>query len=146
MLDEDIRLVQTSFAKVVPIKDAAAELFYSRLFLIAPEVEPMFRGDMKDQGAKLMATLGVVVKGLSDLDALLPVAEDLAARHVTYGVRPAHYKPVGEALIWTLRNGLGDEFTAATEAAWTKAYGTLSNAMIRSAYAELDRDGVIAAE
>lgn len=146
MEDSDIQLVQDSFAKVVPIKAVAADLFYTRLFTIAPEVEPMFKGDMKDQGAKLMATLGVVVNGLRDLDKILPVAKDLAARHVTYGVTPAHYQPVGEALIWTLQQGLAEAFTPEVEAAWAKAYGILSEAMVASAYAEADRSAIVAAE
>ena len=146
MDDAKIQAVQDSFAKVIPIKDAAAELFYTRLFTIAPEVEPLFKGDMKEQGAKLMATLGVVVNGLRDLDKIVPVAQDLAARHVTYGVTPAMYQPVGEALIWTLKQGLGDGFTPEVEAAWTDAYTILSEAMVTSAYAEADRSGVVAAE
>ena len=146
MQSNEIQLVQHSFAKVAPIKAVAADLFYTRLFAIAPEVEPMFKGDMVDQGDKLMTTLGVVVNGLRDLDKILPVAKDLAARHVTYGVTPAHYQPVGEALLWTLEQGLGDAFTPEVQAAWTKAYGILSEAMVASAYAEADRSGIVAAE
>jgi len=127
---DEIDLVQSSFAKVVPIKEAAAELFYGRLFEIAPQVKPLFKGDMKEQGRKLMATLGLVVAGLKDLPSILPAAEALAARHATYGVKPEHYQPVGEALIWTLEQGLGDDLTPATRQAWLTAYTTLSGAMI----------------
>ena len=95
MTPAEIDLVQGSFAKVAPIADSAADLFYARLLEIAPEVQPMFTGDMSDQGAKLMATLGVVVNGLTDLDAIVPVAERLAVKHVDYGVTAAHYAPVG---------------------------------------------------
>ena len=134
MTPEQIALVQDSFAKVVPIKGLAAELFYTRLFEIAPEVQPLFKGDMSEQGAKLMATLGVVVNGLKDLDAILPAAKDLAARHVTYGVTPAHYEPVGAALLWTLEKGLEDAWTPEVAEAWTTAYTTLSTVMVESAY------------
>ena len=136
MDDLDIQLVQDSFAKVRPIAPMAAEIFYARLFTIAPEVEPLFKGDMKKQGAKLMTTLGVVVNGLRDLEAILPAAQDLAARHVTYGVTPAMYQPVGEALLHTLKTGLADSFTPEVEAAWIKAYTLFSTAMVASAYAE----------
>lgn len=138
MNGNDIALVQTSFAKVAPIADDAAALFYGRLFEIAPEVRPMFRGDMRAQGKKLMTTLGVVVKGLSDLDKILPAARGLAVQHVPYGVRPEHYAVVGEALIWTLRQGLGEAFTTETEAAWIAAYGALSAVMIEAAYGARD--------
>jgi nitric oxide dioxygenase len=134
MTPEQISLVQTSFAKVLPIADQAAALFYGRLFDVAPEVKPLFRGDMKVQGAKLMAAIRMVVAGLDRLDTIVPVAQDLAKRHVAYGVEPAHYQIVGTALLWTLGNGLGDAFTPETEAAWTAAYGALSGAMIAAAY------------
>ncbi|MEL7343831.1 MAG: globin family protein [Pseudomonadota bacterium] len=134
MKQADIDKIQASFSAVAPISDAAAEIFYARLFEIAPEVKPLFTGDMAEQGKKLMMTLGVVVGGLKDLDALLPVAADLAKRHVGYGVLPEHYPLVGEALIFTLGKGLGEAFTPDVETAWVGAYGTLSGAMIDAAY------------
>src|ERR1700754_5020937 len=94
--------IQDSFTKVAPISDQAAALFYGRLFEIAPEVKPLFKGDMAEQGRKLMAKLAVVVNGLTNLDSILPAASALARRHVGYGVKPGHYAPVGEALLWTL--------------------------------------------
>ena len=129
-----IDMVQGSFKKVVPIADAAAGIFYTRLFEIAPEVKPMFKGDIKEQGKKLMTTLGVVVNGLKDLDAIVPVAQQLAVKHVDYGVKPEHYPVVGDALIYTLEQGLGDDFTPELKNAWVTAYGTLSSVMIDAAY------------
>jgi hemoglobin-like flavoprotein len=134
MTPDQIDLVQSSFAKVVPIADVAADLFYGRLFEIAPETKPLFRGDMREQGRKLMTTLGVVVSSLRNLEAVLPAAKALAVKHVGYGVVAAHYKPVGEALIWTLAKGLGEDFTPATKEAWLSAYGALSGVMIAEAY------------
>lgn len=134
MTPEQITLVQQSFAQVAQVADSAAELFYGRLFEIAPEVRPLFGGDMAEQGRKLMSTLAVVVRGLDDLGALLPVAAQLATRHVGYGVTPDHYRPVGAALLWTLAQGLGDAFTAEVEEAWSTAYTALSQAMIAAAY------------
>lgn len=134
MTPNEIDLVQSSFAKVVPIKNEAANLFYTRLFDVAPEVKSMFSGDMEEQGAKLMMTLAAVVNGLHDLEATLPQVKALAVRHVDYGVKPEHYPVVGSALLWTLSQGLGDEFTSDVEAAWTTAYGTLSSVMIEAAY------------
>jgi hemoglobin-like flavoprotein len=130
----DVALVQDSFKKVAPISDVAAELFYGRLFEIAPQVKPMFRGDMKEQGRKLMATLGVVVTGLTRLETVLPAASALAKQHVAYGVKAEHYPIVGGALLWTLEKGLGDAWTPELAAAWTAAYGTLSGYMISEAY------------
>ncbi|MGA7327638.1 MAG: globin family protein [Rhodomicrobium sp.] len=134
MTPDQIKAIQESFAKVAPISEQAAELFYGRLFEIAPSVKPLFRSDMKEQGRKLMATLAVVVNGLSNLETILPAASALAKRHVGYGVRPADYAPVGEALLWTLEKGLGAQWTPELAAGWAAAYGVLSEFMIGEAY------------
>jgi hemoglobin-like flavoprotein len=134
MTPEQIQLIQQSYVNVVPITDQAARLFYGRLFSIAPEVQALFHGDMDEQGRKLMATLTAVVGGLNKLDTILPTASTLAKRHVGYGVRPSHYTPVGEALLWTLEQGLGADWTPALAKAWTAAYTILSGFMIEEAY------------
>src|SRR6202047_834124 len=134
MTPEQVKLVQQSFAQVVPIADKAAEIFYNRLFELAPAVKPLFRGDMAEQRRKLVATLAVVVGGLSDLPSVLPAASALAKRHVAYGAKPEHYPVVGSALLWTLDKGLGDAWTPEIAEAWTAAYGTLSGYMISEAY------------
>ena len=137
MESSDIDLIQSSFAKVVPIADTAAALFYADLFETAPEVKPYFaNSDMSEQGKKLMATLGVVVNGLRDLDKIVPVAQDLAIRHVDYGVKAEDYGKVGASLLRTLEKGLGDDWTPETAGAWTTAYGTLSSVMVGAAYPE----------
>ena len=129
-----IKLVQDSFAKVAPISEQAAVLFYGRLFEVAPSVRTMFPDDMTEQRKKLMATLAVVVGGLTNLEAVLPAASALAKRHVNYGAKPEHYPVVGGALLWTLEKGLGDAWTPDVAEAWTAAYGTLSGYMISEAY------------
>jgi hemoglobin-like flavoprotein len=131
-----VELVQSSFAKVVPIAETAATLFYGRLFEIAPEVRPMFRGDMQDQGRKLMTTLNIVVRSLGRLSDIMPAVRALAVKHVSYGVVPRHYEVVGDALIWTLQKGLGPDFTPEVRAAWVAVYNTLASAMIAEAYRE----------
>jgi hemoglobin-like flavoprotein len=133
MTPDQIALVRQSFAKVLPIRDAAATLFYDRLFTLDPTTRPMFRGDMKSQGAKLMAAIGAVVRSLDRIDTMLPTIRDLARRHVGYGVRNEHYATVGAALLWTLEQGLGADFTPQIRDAWATAYGMLSAAMIEAA-------------
>ena len=129
-----IKLVQDSFAKVAPISEQAAVIFYERLFEVAPAVKAMFPTEMKEQRKKLMATLAVVVNGLGNLDSVLPAASALAKRHISYGAKPEHYPVVGGALLWTLEKGLGEAWTPAVADAWTAAYGTLSGFMISEAY------------
>ena len=133
MTPDQIKLVQDSFAKVVPISEKASALFYQRLFEIAPEVRPLFNTAMPDQGRKLMSMLNELVRNLNNLESMIPTAEALAVRHVCYGVVPKYYESVGQSLIWTLEQGLGDDFTPATREAWLHVYQVLSGVMIRAA-------------
>src|ERR1700728_1937501 len=118
MTPQQVALVQASFAKVAPIAEQAAALFYGRLFETAPETRALFHGDMGAQGQKLMGAITTVVTNLDNLGAVVPVAQELAMRHVGYGVRAEHYAPVGAALLWTLEQGLGADFTPEVGAAW----------------------------
>jgi hemoglobin-like flavoprotein len=129
MTPNDVQLVQESFKSVAPISAQAADLFYGRLFEIAPEVRPLFPEDLTEQKRKLMGMLATVVANLHQVETVLPAAQDLGRRHGGYGVTAAHYKPVGEALIWTLDKGLGPAFTAEVKGAWVAAYTTLSGVM-----------------
>jgi hemoglobin-like flavoprotein len=131
---DQVKAIQDSFKLVAPISDQAAAMFYGRLFDIAPAVKPLFRGDMTEQGRKLMATLGVVVNSLGNLEAVLPAASALAKRHVDYGVKSEDYTPVGAALLWTLEQGLGEHWTPQLAEAWGAAYALLSGYMIGEAY------------
>lgn len=134
MTPEQITLVQDRFTQVARISDTAAQIFYERLFDVAPQLRALFPADMTEQRRKLMATLAVVVQGLDKLDTILPAASALAKRHVDYGAQPAHYPVVGETLLWTLARGLGPAWTAELAAAWAAAYVTVSQFMIREAY------------
>jgi hemoglobin-like flavoprotein len=129
MTPQQIALIQESWRKVLPISDTAAELFYSRLFALDPALKPLFKGDIKLQGRKLMSMLGMVVSGLSSFDRLAPAVKELGRRHDAYGVRPLHYRTVAEALLWTFKQGLGDAFTEETELAWVAAYGKIAALM-----------------
>jgi hemoglobin-like flavoprotein len=124
-----IALVQRSWAKVMPISDAAAALFYDRLFELDPSVRALFKSDLGEQKKKLMQTLSVAVDGLTNLPRLVPVLQDLGVRHAGYMVAEHHYDLVGEALLWTLREGLGDEFTSEVETAWGEVYGVVAGVM-----------------
>jgi hemoglobin-like flavoprotein len=126
---EDVALVRASFAKIAPQGETVAELFYERLFEIAPGLRSMFPTDLAEQKRKLMTMIATAVGGLGDLGRLIPQVKALGARHANYGVTSAHYDVVGEALTWTLARGLGDEFTADTQLAWTKVYGVLAGTM-----------------
>jgi hemoglobin-like flavoprotein len=129
MTPAEKNLVQTSFAKVAPIADQAASLFYGRLFEMDPTLRPLFKGDLGEQGKKLMQMIAFCVKGLDALDQLVPAVQNLGKRHAGYGVTDAHYDTVGGALLWTLEQGLGPEFTPDVKSAWTTVYVLLASTM-----------------
>ena len=134
LTDREIDLIRSSFAIVSRDRMRAGGLFYDTLFRIAPETKPLFVHDLREQATKLLNTLGIVVSQLHVFGALAPVVEDLAMRHVAYGVKPEHYAQVGAALLEMLERILGDESSPEIIAAWTKAYGALSTTMIDAAY------------
>ncbi|HWM46265.1 MAG TPA: globin family protein [Xanthobacteraceae bacterium] len=133
MTPEQVKLVQESFSKVAPIADKAADLFYDRLFAIAPEVRRLFPDDLSQQKKKLMQMLATAVTNLHQVEKILPAVQDLGRRHVAYGVTPSHYEPVGAALLWTLEQGLGPDFTPAVKEAWTTTYTTVAKVMTDAA-------------
>lgn len=122
-------LVQTSWEKVVPIADIAAELFYGRLFELDPSLRPLFKTDIKEQGKKLMTMITTAVRALDNLPALVPAVQALGRRHGGYGVKDEHYATVATALLWTLEKGLGPDFTPETKEAWVVVYTILADTM-----------------
>ena len=126
---QQVQLVKQSFAKVAPIADQAADLFYGRLFEIAPQVRPLFKGDIKAQGRKLMSTIAFAVGHLQNLPELVPAVRDLSRRHAGYGVKDEHYDVVADVLLWTLEKGIGPDFTPDVKDAWVAVYEVLADAM-----------------
>ena len=125
-----IKLVQESFAKVTPISDEAAAIFYQKLFELNPQLRTLFRGDMVAQGRKLMGMIAAAVRGLDNVEKLLPAVQALGTRHAGYGVKEKDYATVAEALLFTLGQGMGPAFTPEVKAAWAEVYGVLANTMI----------------
>jgi len=134
MNTDTITLVRQSWAKVVPIASQAAALFYQNLFAADPTLRPLFKSDMTEQGHKLTQMLGAAVSKLDDLEALVPVLQALARRHVGYGVQEQHYTTVGAALLKTLEQGLGADFTPPVREAWAAVYGLVADVMIQASH------------
>jgi len=126
---EQISLVKNSWKQVVPIADQAAVLFYGKLFELDPSLKPMFKGDMTAQGQKLTRMISIAVEGLDNLDDIVPAIQDLGVKHLEYGVKNSQYDTVGESLLWTLGQGLGDAFTTEVMSAWTDVYDLLASTM-----------------
>ena len=122
-------LVRTTFARLAVMPEVTAALFYERLFASNPSFRPLFKNDMRIQGVKLMTTLTIVVYNLPEPGQILPAIRDLAIRHVEYGVKLADYDALREALLWTLEQVLGKDFTPAVRKAWTVCYDELAGEM-----------------
>ncbi len=136
MNEEKKKLVQTSFARIVPKAEYAAKVFYGRLFETLPEVKPLFKSDLKTQGIKLFQVISFAVCSLDNLDELLPLLHDLGRRHVKYGTQEHHYAYISDSFIWTLEKVLKDEFTPEIKQAWLDTYSLMSAAMIEAAQQE----------
>lgn len=125
--------VQSTWKIVAGIAPQAAALFYGNLFEADPKLKPLFKGNMEEQGKKLMQMIGAAVGKLTDLESLVPILQSLAKRHVAYGVQEEHYGTVGAALLKTLEQGLGSAFTPQVKASWSEVYGVMSTVMISAA-------------
>ena len=136
---EQVRLVQASFTPLLPMAEAIGEMLYSRIFELAPEARDLFEDDIRPQVKRLMAAVKVAIDGLSRVDEVAPFLVRLGAQHARYDVRPEHFTVGGEALLWTLEQGLGDSFTAELRDAWAAAWDVVAGAMVRGLrQAELD--------
>ncbi|MBX2884033.1 MAG: hypothetical protein KTR32_29030 [Granulosicoccus sp.] len=133
MTPEQVKLVKETWSAVIPIQEKAAELFYGRLFSEYPEVKPLFKGDMQEQGEKLMNMLDQAVSALDNVESLIEPLKDAGKAHKEYGVSNADYPKVGACLLWTLEQGLGDAYNPAVEEAWAATYETVSSVMIEGA-------------
>ncbi len=134
MNEKQIKLVKSSwslFRKIDP--QIIGDVFYSRLFQQMPSLKAMFRSPMNDQYTKIVDTLSMIVSRLDNLEQITEEITQLAIRHTGYGVRPAHYKLVGDALLWTLEKGLGNDWNEETAGAWSLCYKLLSDTMIQAA-------------
>ncbi len=129
MTEKQIKLVQTSWEKCIPIADTAASIFYAKLFELDPSLRPLFTSDIKEQGKKLMTMITTAVRGLNNLEGIVGAVQAMGRRHTGYGVKDEHYETVGTALIWTLGQGLGDDFTEETKEAWIATYTLLATTM-----------------
>lgn len=133
MTPTQITLVRESWQDILPMADEAAGLLYARLFALDPSLEAMFKGDLREQGRKVMSMITVAVNSLTRLESIVPAVQALGRRHAGYGVEDRHYDVVETALIWTLAQGLGAGFTREVEDAWRTAYGALANTMKQAA-------------
>lgn len=131
MTEEQIISVKNSWKMFRKI-DAGliGDVFYSKLFCDNPQLRTMFPASMKEQYKKLIDMLSVIISRLDDLTEITGDIKRMALRHEGYGVKPQHYRLAGNALLWTLKRGLGNDWNNDLEGAWMAAYTKLAEAMI----------------
>ncbi|PZR29610.1 MAG: hemoglobin [Citrobacter freundii] len=132
---EQIQLIKSSwspFRRIDP--KLVGDVFYSRLFLEHPYLRKLFPKNMEEQYQKLLAMMNLIVGRLNQLDKLTEDIKALARRHVRYGVKAEHYTAVGNALLWTLEQGMGKDWRPEVRDAWTACYTILSDTMINASY------------
>jgi hemoglobin-like flavoprotein len=130
---DELSLIRATFARLKRNKTNFGRLFYDRLFAIAPDARPLFKGNLDAQVHKLMDSLAIIIGSADNGPTLASILQNLAVRHVTYGVRSKHYDKLGEALLWTLQQELGDDFTPKVRDAWASLYVSVATAMKHAA-------------
>lgn len=133
MTDRQIQLIEETWDYVILNTEKAGELFYTRLFERYPEVRPLFKSSMDEQSRKLIALITFAVNKLRNLDTIVADVQALGKRHVAYGVDASHYQMVGECLLWTLEQGLAEQWNEEVKQAWTALYVTLAEIMMKVA-------------
>ena len=118
------------FERLWPATNKVTSAFYDRLFELAPETRRLFSADLSDQKMKLMGMIASAIGSLERPDMFASILTNLGRNHVYYGVVAAHYEPVGEALLWSLEQTLGADFTEETRAAWVALYGRIRETML----------------
>lgn len=126
MTSEDISLVQTSWRKVEPVKEIAAELFYAKLFELDPLLRAICSDDVKSRQTRFTQVLSATVRGLARYDMLLPAVRQFGMRHPLPGEIDHHHANVATALLWMLEKALRKDFTADVRAAWVRIWDALS--------------------
>ena len=131
MTNEQVKAIKKSwciFRCISPV--IVGDLVYSKLFADNPALRKMFPKNMEEQHKKLIDMLSAIIMRLDNLEVLNDYIVAMAQRHVQYGVKPAHYKLVGSALLWTLEKGLGKDWNEEIKLAWQTCYNLLANTMI----------------
>lgn len=133
MTDFNILTVKNSWSYIIFQAEEVSQLFYDKLFELDPTLRPLFKGDITEQGSKLMSMLTMIIARLQRMQDIETEVQSLGKRHVGYGTKPEHYRTVGQALLWALENALGDRWNPETEQAWTEAYTMMATTMMAGA-------------
>ena len=127
---KQLDLIRESFAALKDNPKRHSHDFYEAFFERAPEVKPMFRSDLEGQGMRFLSTLSMIVGHLGEPEKMAARLEELGQGHRAMGVTRAQFAPMGAALIATLENALGDEFSPETRAAWEAGFAEITKSVV----------------
>jgi hemoglobin-like flavoprotein len=135
MTNHQLLLVKQTWKLLREVEpDVLGDVFYGRLFLKYPSLRPMFKGPMESQYQKFIDMLSLIVARLDRPEAVAGEISRLAHSHEGYGVKPAHYEDVKDALLWTLERGLGDDWNGDVQQAWEACYDSLTELILNQAH------------
>lgn len=142
MTPEYVRIVQSSWARVQPIKESAGQFFCERLLQADPSLTCLSRVNKREQGVTFLRVVDVAVSGLGRQDRIAHLMRKLGSRHADCAARELRYYSISVALLGMLRDCLGAEFTPTVRDAWETVFGELAATMRASAVAALRRISV----
>ena len=128
---EQIKMVKTSFNKLLPEADSMAKVFYERLYEVVPTVRSLFKGEPQQRQEKLWYVLKNAIDGLSNLEELIPKVQDFGHRYIGHRLKKKDYEKIGAALLWALEQKLGQNFTPEVQKAWSSVYMLVSGVLSR---------------
>jgi hemoglobin-like flavoprotein len=131
MTPRQIELVTTTLESLD--MDSLARRFYEQAFATDPSLAAMFTSDPAVQRARFGMELSALMMSIRELEDFCDSTMALGARHRTYGVHPAHYRLMGQALLSALAEALGERWTSEVEEAWALAYNLTAEMMMTGA-------------
>ncbi|MFB6931644.1 FAD-binding oxidoreductase [Streptomyces sp. HUAS 31] len=132
----DAVLIRRTMAEVGPVADKVTSYFYALLFVRHPDLRSLFPAAMDTQRDRLLKALLTAAEHIDNKPVLVDYLQNLGRGHRKYGTRPEHYPAVGECLIGALSKYAPDIWSGDMEAAWVRAYTTISQVMIDAAAAD----------
>jgi hemoglobin-like flavoprotein len=133
MTPGQIKLVKKTWKILMGVEPKIiGDAFYSKLFTDYPELRKMFPSDMEKQYVKLVDMLSSAIMNLDyHSSEKMDNPVDMSKRNVGYGVKPVHYDMIANALLWTLKKGLGSEWNRDVNDAWTECYRSLAKELLQ---------------
>ncbi len=131
--EKNIAIVKSTAPVLQEHGETLTRHFYKRMFTHNPEVAPFFNPANQAAGNQQRALAGAIAAyaaNIDNLEVLGGAVELIAQKHASLMIKPEHYPIVGENLLASIKEVLGDAATDDIINAWAEAYGFLANILI----------------